>query len=207
MLAYSMQDLILEPFAGIVFGLTPGQSTQLSGVQQSGTLLGMLAVGALAGGMLIRRLGSLRGWAVAGCVASAVALAVLAAAAIHGPPWPLRATVFALGAANGVFAVAAIGMMMGLAGAGERHREGTRMGLWGAAQAIAFGLGGFAGTAGVDAARLLSGSPVPAYALVFVLQAVLFLASARLVTRLDAGAVGAPRAAETDSRYLKGGEA
>ena len=30
MLAYSAQDLILEPFAGLVFGRTPGESTQLA---------------------------------------------------------------------------------------------------------------------------------------------------------------------------------
>ena len=33
MLAYSAQDLILEPFAGAVFGFTPGETTRLSGVQ------------------------------------------------------------------------------------------------------------------------------------------------------------------------------
>jgi His/Glu/Gln/Arg/opine family amino acid ABC transporter permease subunit len=44
MLAYSAQDLILEPFAGLVFGLTPGQSTKLSGVQNSGVLMGMVLV-------------------------------------------------------------------------------------------------------------------------------------------------------------------
>ena len=32
MLAYSMQDLILEPFSGLVFGMTPGESTRLSGL-------------------------------------------------------------------------------------------------------------------------------------------------------------------------------
>ena len=47
MLAYSAQDLILEPFAGSVFGLTPGQSTKLAGVQHGGVLLGMLVVGVL----------------------------------------------------------------------------------------------------------------------------------------------------------------
>ena len=44
MLAFSAQDLILEPFAGSVFGLTPGASTQLSGLQHGGVLLGMLTV-------------------------------------------------------------------------------------------------------------------------------------------------------------------
>jgi BCD family chlorophyll transporter-like MFS transporter len=42
MLAYSAQDLILEPFAGMVHGYTPGESTQLSGVQHGGVLMGML---------------------------------------------------------------------------------------------------------------------------------------------------------------------
>ena len=40
-----------------------------------------------------------------------------------------------------MFAVAAIGSMMSLAGSGSKRREGTRMGLWGAAQAIAAGFG------------------------------------------------------------------
>ncbi len=45
MLAYSAQDLILEPFAGFLFNFTPGQSTSLSGTQNSGVLVGMLVVG------------------------------------------------------------------------------------------------------------------------------------------------------------------
>ena len=74
---------------------------------------------------------------------------------VVGPGWPLQASVFALGVANGAFAVAAIGSMMALAGRGREAREGVRMGLWGAAQAIAFGLGGFAGTVAADLARQL----------------------------------------------------
>ena len=35
MLAYSAQDLILEPFAGAVFGFTPGETTKLSGIQHA----------------------------------------------------------------------------------------------------------------------------------------------------------------------------
>ncbi|NBW56040.1 MAG: MFS transporter, partial [Betaproteobacteria bacterium] len=44
MLAYSSQDLVLEPFAGALFGLTPGETTQLSGLHHSAVLCGMLAV-------------------------------------------------------------------------------------------------------------------------------------------------------------------
>jgi MFS family permease len=133
MLAYSAQDLILEPFAGLVFNMTPGQSTQLSGVQHGGVLLGMILVG-VAGGAVSRRAGWMRGWTIAGCAGSALALLALAMAAKTGPGWPLQPTVFLLGLANGVFAVAAIGSMMGLAGDGAPGREGMRMGVWGAAQ-------------------------------------------------------------------------
>ena len=52
-----------------------------------------------------------------------------------------------------MFAVAAIGSMMALAGKGRGRREGTRMGLWGAAQAIAAGFGGLVGAAIVDFLR------------------------------------------------------
>ncbi|MES2715666.1 MAG: BCD family MFS transporter [Pseudomonadota bacterium] len=192
MLAYSAQDLILEPFAGMVHGYTPGQSTQLSGVQHGGVLMGML-MAALAGRRLAGRgLGSLRGWVVGGCLASALAMAGLVAAGLRGPAWPLQATVFALGVANGAFSIAAIGSMMALATQGAPGHEGVRMGLWGAAQAVAFGIGGLLGAAASDVSRRLIGPPGEAYAVVFALEGLLFLAAAALAWRV---AVPAPRPA------------
>lgn len=189
MLAYSAQDLILEPFAGTVFDFTPGDSTKLSGVQHSGVLIGMVLVGIAGTGRAGRHLASMRGWCIGGCIASAVALSSLALGSLYGPGWPLRACVFALGVTNGAYAVAAIGSMMGLASEGREHREGVRMGLWGAAQAIAFGVGGFAGTLASDVARALLGSPVTAYATVFALEAALFLVSAVLAARVHPGRI------------------
>jgi MFS transporter, BCD family, chlorophyll transporter len=175
MLAYSAQDLILEPFAGTVFGMTPAQSTQLSGTQNGGVLIGMLFVAIAAHGRWGGRFGTLRGWTIGGCVASAVALFALAGGGMYGPTFPLKPAVLMLGIANGAFAVAAIGSMMKAVSEGRASREGTRMGLWGAAQAIAFGLGGIIGTTAVDVATHLSGTPVIAYASVFATEAVLFL--------------------------------
>lgn len=177
MLAYSAQDLILEPFAGLVFGLTPGQSTSLSGVQNSGVLLGMVLVGVAS--TLLPSMMTLRSWTVLGCLGSALALVGLVAAAQVGPGWPLKPSVFALGFCNGVFAVAAIGSMFNMANDGT-SREGVRMGLFGASQAIAFGIGGFAGTVLADVSRLVLGSPVMAYATVFAVEACFFIAAALL---------------------------
>ena len=184
MLAYSAQDLILEPFAGLLYGYTPGQSTQLSGLQHGGVLLGMIAT-AVIGTTVGRSRGRfMRRWTIAGCVASAAALAALALGALVGPSWPLKPSVFALGLANGAFAVAAIGSMMTLASVGRSGREGTRMGLWGASQAIAFGLGGFAGTAAIDLTRSLLPDPGAAFAVVFGAEGAAFLAAALLAARV-----------------------
>jgi BCD family chlorophyll transporter-like MFS transporter len=185
MLAFSAQDLILEPFAGIVFGYTPGQSTRLSGTQNSGVLAGMVLVAIAGSAIGGKRLGSLPMWTVIGCVCSALALFGLVMAAAIGPSWPLRASVFALGFFNGVYAVAAIGSMMALVSNGAPAREGVRMGLWGAAQAFAFGLGGFLGAAASDLARLVLGSPAAAYGTVFAIEGLLFLVAAVLALRLN----------------------
>jgi BCD family chlorophyll transporter-like MFS transporter len=186
MTAYFMQELIIEPFAGHVFLFTPGQSTSMAGLQNGGVFLGMLTVGVAASGLGI---GSLKFWAVFGCLGSAAALSGIAAAGLAGPGAPLLPVVFALGFFNGVFAVAAIGSMMQLAGQGRAGREGTRMGLWGAAQAIAAGFGGFLGAAAVDAMRRAFASPAEAYGTVFIIEAVLFVAAALLALRV----VGRPQ--------------
>jgi BCD family chlorophyll transporter-like MFS transporter len=180
MLAYSTQDLILEPYAGTVFGMTPGESTQLAGVQHGGVLLGMLLV-AITGTAARRAApGLLRWWTVGGCAASALALAGIAYGGGEALAWPLRLNVFLLGVANGAFAVAAIASMMTLAGRGRSRSEGIRMGLWGGAQAIAFGLGGFLGTVAIDVSRQFLDNPVHAYAIVFSGEAALFLYAAVL---------------------------
>ncbi len=185
MLAYSAQDLILEPFAGLVFDMTPGQSTQLAGVQNGGVLLGMILVGVCGARFGDKKRAWMRQWTVAGCIGSAAALVALACASAVGPAWPLQPTVFALGFANGVFAVSAIGSMMGLAGAGQASREGVRMGVWGAAQACAFACGGFAGAAGIDILRALLPQDSSAFLIVFSMEAALFTFAAFLAARLD----------------------
>jgi BCD family chlorophyll transporter-like MFS transporter len=181
MVAYFMQELILEPYAGLVFGLTPGQTTQLSGAQNGGVFVGMLLVGIAATGL---RLGSLRAWIMAGCTGSAGALVVLALAA-HAP-WgaaALKPAVVGLGLFNGIFAVSAIGAMMALAGEGRSEREGTRMGLWGASQAMAAGAGGLFGAAAADAARAFMPT-ASAFGAVFLFEAGLFLLATVMAARI-----------------------
>lgn len=181
MTAYFMQELILEPYAGLVFQFSPGQSTSLSGAQNGGVFLGMVLVGVMATGF---KIGSLRAWVVAGCIGSASMLGALTLLGQVGVGAPLMPAVVGLGFFNGVFAVAAIGSMMALAGQGRGAREGTRMGLWGAAQALAAGFGGLMGAALVDVMRAgLTGDAI-AFGTVFLIEAGLFVAAAYMALRV-----------------------
>ena len=123
-------------------------------------------LGAIVGSLSRRNQTAGRYWVAAGCFASAIGLFRWRRSGLAAPV-SCKLVVFSLGAANGVYAVAAIGTMISLASVGKGAREGVRMGLWGAAQAIAFGFGGVIGTAAVDVARYGLGSPSAAYSLSF----------------------------------------
>ena len=192
MLAYSAQELLLEPFAGAVFGLTPGQTAGLTGLQHGGVLAGMALVALVTVWAGAYRGRVMRAWTMGGCIASAGGILLLALAAIV-PPLPLQPVVFALGVSNGAFAVSAIGAMLGLAAEGRGARDGTRIGLWGAAQALAFGAGGLLGTGASDIAHRLVDTPALAYGAVFVVEAVVFLLAARLAAGLFGDAKPAKR--------------
>ncbi len=185
MFAFSAQDLILEPFAGIVFKYSLGETTSLSGIQHSGVLSGMLLVAVCGSSRLRKYFGSLRSWMIYGCLASAVAMFGLVMAGILEGAWPLKLNVFVLGLANGAFSIAAIASMMRLAVGGGGGKEGVRIGLWGGAQAIAFGMGGLLGAGASDLARSIFTNPASAYSSVFFIEAILFIASAYMASLVE----------------------
>lgn len=179
-LAFYLSELVLEPFAGHVHGLTPDASTKLSGGKDGAALIGMLA----AGGAASLGFGTLRGWAVSGCVLSAAGLLGL------GAGLPLVFFTMLLGFGNGLFVVGAIGSMMRLA-AQDAGATGTRMGVFGAAQAVAAGAAGLLATGTLDLARTAM-PDAAAYATVFTIEAFLFLAAALMAVRILDGARQAP---------------
>ncbi len=183
MTAFFLQDPILEPYAGHVFGMTAGESTSLSGQMHGGMFIGMLTVGICASWL---RWGALRTWVMAGCLGSAATLCIVSLLGPSGWATGLVLATTVLGFFNGMFAIAAIGSMMTLASEGRERREGTRMGIWGAAQAIAAAIGTLGGAALVDALRLML-STTQAYGAVFFLQAALFAASAFMAAKIMQG--------------------
>lgn len=195
MLAYSAQDLVLEPFAGFIYHYTPGQTTQLSGTLHASVLVGMLMLALIGSRFVKGRLGSVASWMVGGCLISALGMFGLCYAAYWGgfdQQLSLQPILYVLGMGNGLFSIAAISSMMHLATLEKRELQvgdqavqpGIRMGLWGAAQAIAFGLGGVVGSAASDLSKRWFSEPSWAYAIVFALEAMAFLMAAWMAYRV-----------------------
>ena len=74
--------------------------------------------------------------------------------------------------------------MMQLAGVGIAKREGTRMGLWGAGQAVAAGIAMIFSTLFVDVLQLITKNTATSYGIIFTIEGILFLAAAALTTKL-----------------------
>ena len=184
MTAFFMQEVILEPFAGKIFNLTPGESTALSGMKDGGSILGIIFVILCISTF---KLGSEKFWLITGCLVSAASLFMITVLGVNlADQALLKIAVLTLGIANGIFTAGILGTMMKLASEGQTaDREGTRMGLWGAAQAISFAMGGFLGTVAVDITGLWLSNPAASYGLVFLAEAVLFVWAASLIFDID----------------------
>lgn len=131
--AFSMQDILLEPYGGEILKLSVGETTTLTAFLAMGTLLGL----ALASRRLSRDVdayllagyGAAIGVAAFSCVIFAAPLASL-------PLFFIGTTMIGFG--GGLFAVGTLTAAMTLANGGHR---GLILGTWGAVQASAAGAG------------------------------------------------------------------
>jgi len=144
--AFSMQDVLLEPYGGEVLGLSVGGTTLLTALWAAGALAGFaLAARSLTRGRDPHRL------AAYGMVIGVFAFAAVVLAHPLGSPALFRAGAVLIGLGGGFFAVGTLTAAMEL---GEAGGSGLALGAWGAVQATAAGLAVAAGGAlrdGVDA--------------------------------------------------------
>ena len=190
--AFSMQDPILEPFAGEVFGFAVGESTKLDGFHKIGTLIGIILIILCLSKFRIgfaslsivknERLGSEKFWLITGCLFSAFSLFIISLLGLtYRDPGILNSVVFLFGISNGVFTAGILGTMLHLASRGsDGNNTGTRMGIWGAAQAYATMIAVFFSTVLVDILGLMMNSLPSVYGIVFLTAASFFIAAAFL---------------------------
>jgi len=129
--AFSMQDILLEPYGGQILNLTVGETTALTALLAGGTLAGFaLAARQLGRGADPYRLAAL------GLLAGLFAFSAVIFSAPMESPNLCRIGTVLIGFGSGLFVVGTLTAAMALARDGE---SGLALGAWGAVQATAAG--------------------------------------------------------------------
>jgi len=174
-----MQQPVLEPYAGEVFGMTVAQSTQLNAFWGIGTLVGISATGF----WIVPRIGKQK-TAKLGCLLVAVCFILVLLSGFTRSQVLLQALMIVLGLGFGVTTNGAVSLMLDLTAA---ETAGTFIGAWGLAQALAQATATVAGGALLDLGRQVFNVPTLAYGLVFALEAVGMLLAVWFLSRVDVG--------------------
>jgi BCD family chlorophyll transporter-like MFS transporter len=131
-MAFSMQDILLEPYGGEILGLSVGGTTLLTATLAAGTLVGFILASRLLGRgtdpFRLAHRGALLGLPAFACVLAAAPLQSSALFVLGA---------FLVGWGAGLFGHATLTASMSLAPAEQR---GLALGTWGAVQATAAGV-------------------------------------------------------------------
>ena len=178
-----LQDPILESYGAQVFGMPIAATASLNAFWGIGTLLGLL----LAGLWLVPSLGKL---AVArlGCQLIVASLGLLLLSGFTAQVPVLKLVLLLFGVAAGIGTNSALVLMLDLT---LPEAAGTFVGVWGLAQALSRALGKVLGGGLFDFGRLLQlalpvgDGPLPAYALVLVVEMLIAALALVLLARLN----------------------
>ena len=132
---FSMQDILLEPFGGQVFGMSVGQTTWLTATLAAGTLTGFaLSARKLGRGGDPYRLASL------GLLVGIAAFAGVIFSPLLNLSAVFQTSSFFIGLGSGLFSVGMLTAAMDLASSGSGAVSGFALGAWGGVQATAAGM-------------------------------------------------------------------
>ncbi len=198
--AFSMQDVLLEPFGAEVLGMSVGATTALTALWALGTLAGFT----LAAQQLARQ-GEPHRLAGYGAVLGALAFAlVIMGGAISATPLFCFGVVF-IGFGGGLFSVGTLTAAMALARGG---RSGLALGAWGAVQAtcsgVAIALSGalrdiFSTLAQSGALGSAMNTPATGYSIVYHIEIMLLFAALIAIGPLAKHAPQSSTDTQTDS--------
>jgi BCD family chlorophyll transporter-like MFS transporter len=172
-----MQDAIMEPFGGAVFGMSICKTTQLNAAFGIGTLIGLSSSGFL----IVPRLGKQKATKL-GCYLVATSCAFLLISGFTQKIPILQAALTLFGFASGITTSGALSMMLDLTAA---ETAGTFIGAWGLSQAIARGLATLSGGIVLDIGKKIFTLPTLAYGFVFVCEAAVMLLAVFFLSRVN----------------------
>ena len=172
-----MQEAVLEPYGGEVFGMSIGETTQLNAFWGVGILIGY----SFTGFLIIPNLGKKLTTKI-GCILVACCFVLIVAAGFTQQAWVLQLAMVLFGIAAGIATVGGISLMLDLTAA---KTAGTFIGAWGLAQAMSRGIATFIGGVILDVGKSIFDASLLSYGLVFAIQAVGMIAAIIVLDRVD----------------------
>jgi len=192
--AFSMQDILLEPYGAEVLGLSVSATTTLTAI----TALGTLVAFSLAARLLGRGSDPWR-LAAMGALSGLLAFAFITLSGVFGSQWMFRLGAIGIGFGGGLFSLSSLSAFMKLS---DGASSGLALGAWGAVQATSAGLA-MAFGAGLKDAILFWGregvlgplmnSPAAAYGVVYQFETLMLFAVLVAVGPLVARIRSAPK--------------
>ncbi|MDV2993997.1 MAG: Protein PucC [Chroococcidiopsis sp. SAG 2025] len=176
-LSLFMQEAVMEPYGGEVFGMCVSETTRLNAFWGTGTLLGIGSTGFL----IVPRIGKQKTTQI-GCILVALSVGLVIASGFTANRQALQGALVLFGLASGVTTTGALSLMLDFTAA---ETAGTFIGAWGLAQALARATATVSGGAILDVGKQLFSAPVLAYGLVFTIQALLMVLAIWLLSRVD----------------------
>ena len=173
-----MQDAVLEPFGGDVFGLPVGETTRFNAYWGVGVLIAMIVTYALTR----RRSPDQQAPTTAlGLLLLAAPLALLGFASLNEALSWVRPTLILFGLGFGVYTVGGVSLLMAMS---RERQAASYLALWSMIQLVTRGAGIASGGLIRDIALRLSGSYSTAYGAVFLIEAAGLLACIALLLRV-----------------------
>ncbi|GAB1545014.1 BCD family MFS transporter [Scytonema sp. NUACC21] len=172
-----MQEAVMEPYGGEVFGMCVSETTKLNAFWGTGTLIGISSTGFL----IVPRLGKQK-TAMLGCLTVAFSISFIILSGFTANQKFLQGALLLFGLTSGITTTGALSLMLDLTAA---ETAGTFIGAWGLAQAMARALATVSGGAVLDVGKYLFAQKAMAYSLVFGLQALGILLAIWFLTRVN----------------------
>ena len=172
-----IQNTVLEPFGGDVFGMSVGETTRFNAFQ----MVGVLGAMAVAGRWLSPRLGN-KLTASIGLILASASFMMLDISSLTHLAILVSPAILIMGAGMGLFNVGGLALMMGMSVEG---RTGMYMGAWTLSQAIANGVASISGGVIHDLTLSLAGAEAIAYAAVFLTEALGVLVTLTILGQLS----------------------
>jgi len=171
------QDVLLEPFGAHAFGMSVEETTQLTALWGSATLVALLVYGFGLSRIMAKKTGAVLGGSLATVGLLLIAFSgILANAALFQPGIAI------LGLGTGIATATNLGLMLDMTTA---EQAGLFIGAWGVADAMSRGLGILLGGVVRDLVTLTTGNLDLGYILVFLIEAGLLVVSMVLLHQIN----------------------